>query len=161
MNHIFQTSVLIMEYIELNWLCKHIKKIRSSQPATLVLNWVKHQSFPVSIVKSFQILFDVYYYPHQNKFQIHKFNFTLIQNIFKVSHLKQKNPFQLFYHYRTSESYFILDFSLHLIIKRTNFTIYFFCCCLIWRTNSDYQRLMHYTKTYGMFLFSKNFHQTL
>ena len=50
MNHIFQTTVLIMECIELNWLCKHIEKIRSSQPAIAVLNWVKHQSFPVSIV---------------------------------------------------------------------------------------------------------------
>ena len=28
--------------IELNWLCKHIKKLRSSQPAILVLNWLKH-----------------------------------------------------------------------------------------------------------------------
>ena len=54
MNHIFQTSVLIMECIELNWLCKHIKKIRSSQPAIPVLNWVKHHSFlPVSILKEF------------------------------------------------------------------------------------------------------------
>ena len=50
-NHIFQTSVLIMECIELNWLCKHIKKIKSSQPAIPVLNWVKHHPFPVSIVK--------------------------------------------------------------------------------------------------------------
>ena len=41
-----------MECIELNWLCKHIKKIGSSQPAILVQNWVKHQSFPVSIVKT-------------------------------------------------------------------------------------------------------------
>ena len=57
MNHIFQTSVLIMECVELNWLCKHIKKIRSSQPAILVLNWVQQQSFPVHIinVKSFEI----------------------------------------------------------------------------------------------------------
>ena len=37
-NHIFQTFVLIMECIELNWLCKHINKIRSSQPAIPVLN---------------------------------------------------------------------------------------------------------------------------
>ena len=51
MNHIFQTSVLIMECIELNWLCKHMKRIRSSQPAIRVLNWMKHQSFPVTIVK--------------------------------------------------------------------------------------------------------------
>ena len=41
MNHIFQASVLIMECTELNWLCKHIKKIRSSQPSIPVLNWVK------------------------------------------------------------------------------------------------------------------------
>ena len=51
MNHIFQTSVLVMECIEHNWLCKHIKKIKSSQPAIPVLNWVKHHPFPVSIVK--------------------------------------------------------------------------------------------------------------
>ena len=40
-----------MECVELNWLSKHVKKIRSSQPDIPVLNWVKHQSFPVSIVK--------------------------------------------------------------------------------------------------------------
>ena len=51
MNHIFKTSVLIMECVELNWLSKHVKKIRSSQPDIPVLNWVKHQSFLVSIVK--------------------------------------------------------------------------------------------------------------
>ena len=44
-------TVLIMEFIELNWLYKHIKKIRSSQPAIPALNWVKYQSLPVSIVK--------------------------------------------------------------------------------------------------------------
>ena len=33
---------------ELNWLCKHIKKVRSSQAAILVLNWVKH-SFPLCV----------------------------------------------------------------------------------------------------------------
>ena len=52
MDHIFQTSVLIMECIEFNWLCKHMKKIRSSQRAISVLNWVKHRPFPVYIVKS-------------------------------------------------------------------------------------------------------------
>ena len=45
------SNILIMECIKLYWLCKHIKKIRSSQPAIPVLNWVKHQSFPMSIVK--------------------------------------------------------------------------------------------------------------
>ena len=50
MNH---TSVLIIECLELNWLCKHIKRIRSSQPAIPVLNWVKHESFPESIVKGY------------------------------------------------------------------------------------------------------------
>ena len=46
MNHIFQTSVLLIRVaeciIELNWLCKHIKKVRSCQPAIFVLNWIKH-----------------------------------------------------------------------------------------------------------------------
>ena len=41
-----------MEYIELNWLRKHMKQIRSSQPAIHVLNWMEHQSFPVGIVKT-------------------------------------------------------------------------------------------------------------
>ena len=41
MNDIFQTSVLVVE----------CKEIRRSQPAIPVLNWVKQQSFPVSIVK--------------------------------------------------------------------------------------------------------------
>ena len=48
--YIFQTSVLIMEWIELNWACKHMKKIRSSQPAIPVPNRVKHQFSSVSIV---------------------------------------------------------------------------------------------------------------
>ena len=43
--------------IELNWLCKHIRKVRSSQPAILLLNWIK-QLFPVSIVKSSYIKSD-------------------------------------------------------------------------------------------------------
>ena len=64
MNHSFQKSVLIMECIELNWLCKHFKKIKSSQPAIPVLNWVKHQSFPVSIVKLISLinLFNEFFY---------------------------------------------------------------------------------------------------
>ena len=50
MNHIFQTSVLIMECIELNWLRKYIKKIRSSQPAIPVLiEWNTSLSLWVSL----------------------------------------------------------------------------------------------------------------
>ena len=48
MNHIVQTSVLlnvIIECIELNWLCKHLKKIRSIQATILVLNWAKQSLF--------------------------------------------------------------------------------------------------------------------
>ena len=41
---------IIMECIELSWLCKHMKEVRSSQAAVLVLNWVK-QFFPANIVK--------------------------------------------------------------------------------------------------------------
>ena len=39
---------LIMECLELNWLYKHIKKVRSSQAAIFVLNWVK-QSFSLCV----------------------------------------------------------------------------------------------------------------
>ena len=39
-----------MECIERNWLCKHMEKVRSSQTADYVVNWVKQFS-PVSIVK--------------------------------------------------------------------------------------------------------------
>ena len=36
--------------LELNWLGKHMKMVRSSRPAILILNWIK-QFFPESIVK--------------------------------------------------------------------------------------------------------------
>ena len=54
MNHIFQTSVLlivIIECIELNWFCKDADKIRSSQPAIPGTELNKTQLFPVIIVK--------------------------------------------------------------------------------------------------------------
>ena len=35
----------IMECIKLNWLCKHTKKVKSSQTAILALNWVNHSIF--------------------------------------------------------------------------------------------------------------------
>ena len=42
---------MIIECIELNWLCKHMKKIRSSQAPISVLNWVKHNfSLWVSLI---------------------------------------------------------------------------------------------------------------
>ena len=53
MNHIFQTSVFLIQdngMYNRTWLYKHMKNFRSSQPAILVLNWMK-QFFPVSIVK--------------------------------------------------------------------------------------------------------------
>ena len=39
-----------LRHERVDWLRKHIKKIRSSQPAIPVLNLVKHPFFPVSIV---------------------------------------------------------------------------------------------------------------
>ena len=45
MNNLFQTSALFIydnEMLELDWLCEHMKKVRSSQAAILALNWVKH-----------------------------------------------------------------------------------------------------------------------
>ena len=53
MNHIFQTSVLLIRCngcIELNWLCKHTKKIRTSQTDIPCTELSKTQLFPVSIV---------------------------------------------------------------------------------------------------------------
>ena len=42
-----------MEYIiELTSLCKRIKKVRSSQPAVLALNWIRHSfSLWVSLMR--------------------------------------------------------------------------------------------------------------
>ena len=54
-----------MELKELNWLRKHLKNVRSSQPyisMNLVLNSAKHNFFHVSIVKGaknkFLVCFD-------------------------------------------------------------------------------------------------------
>ena len=59
MNHIFQTSVIlmrVMEYIERNWLCKHMKKVKSNQEAILVLEWVKHSfSLWISLKANFKL----------------------------------------------------------------------------------------------------------
>ena len=54
---------MIIECIELNCLCKHMKKVRSSQAAILVMNWVK-QFFPVSIVnkKSFDCVSLIFFF---------------------------------------------------------------------------------------------------
>ena len=45
---------MAVEYVKLNWLCKHMKTIRSSQ-ASIAINSItklsKTQFFPVSIVK--------------------------------------------------------------------------------------------------------------
>ena len=46
-----------MECIELNWLCKLMKKVKSCQAAIVVLNWVKHGfSLWVSLKKSKAIM---------------------------------------------------------------------------------------------------------
>ena len=63
---------MIIEYIELNWLCKYIKKIRSSQAAILVLNWVK-QFFSVSIVKGLNFLGHQFFANFRNWFEFVKF----------------------------------------------------------------------------------------
>ena len=46
---------VIMEWLELNCLCKHMKKVRSDQTAILVLNWVKYSfSLWLSLKKTFR-----------------------------------------------------------------------------------------------------------
>ena len=42
-----------MECIELNWLCKHTKKVRSSEAASTELS--KTQFFPVNLVNNIEI----------------------------------------------------------------------------------------------------------
>ena len=51
LKHLY-SLICVIECIELNWLRRHMKKVRSSQAAILVLNWLK-QFFPVSTVKTF------------------------------------------------------------------------------------------------------------
>ena len=49
----FSDICTILELKEFNWLCKHMKNVRSSQLSisrNLVLNSVKHKFFHVSIV---------------------------------------------------------------------------------------------------------------
>ena len=45
---------MIIECIELNWLRKYVKKVRSSQAAILLLNWVK-TIFPLSILECIEL----------------------------------------------------------------------------------------------------------
>ena len=51
MNHIFETSVLLIRdnIMYRTWLFKHLKKVRSIQAAIFVLNWVK-RSFSLWIL---------------------------------------------------------------------------------------------------------------
>ena len=44
---------VIMECIELNWLCKHMKKVRCNQADILAQNWIKHNfSLWVSLIEA-------------------------------------------------------------------------------------------------------------
>ena len=58
------TEHMIMEYIGCNWLCKQIKKVRSSQAVILVLNWVKY-SFSLWV----QLIIDIYWVLLMDLFQ--------------------------------------------------------------------------------------------
>ena len=54
MNHVVPTAVRIMELKELNWLCKHIKNVRRSQPCismNFCTKFSKGQVLPCEIVK--------------------------------------------------------------------------------------------------------------
>ena len=46
---------MIIEYIELNWLCKHMEKVEASKQSFLYwIEWIvlNYQIFPVSVVKN-------------------------------------------------------------------------------------------------------------
>ena len=115
---------LIIECIELNWLCKYMKKVRSSQAAILVLNWVKTQFFPMSIVNlnmknSMVILF----------FLVRKYPFCVnsIQKFKRVSLRQNSVP-------RLNMQNFIVMFTfsiLDLFCKFCPKTNLAFWCCLI------------------------------
>ena len=51
-----------MECIELNWLCKHMKKVRSSQAAILVLDWIKHSFYLWVLLNSILRVIKMYKY---------------------------------------------------------------------------------------------------
>ena len=54
----FKHLYVIMKCIEVTWSCKHMEKVRSSQAAILILNWVKHSfSLWVSLIRWNQICF--------------------------------------------------------------------------------------------------------
>ena len=69
--NIFTLSYVIIECVELNWLCKYMKKVRSSQVVILALNWVKTQFFYVGIVKTISLKFHGnIYFPWQKPQQL-------------------------------------------------------------------------------------------
>ena len=73
--------------IELDWLCKHMKNIRSSQPSILDLNWIKHSfSLWASLKNGFP---DIIFQKEKVHFQANeKIRF---KNIYQgVSKLKKK-----------------------------------------------------------------------
>ena len=46
--------------IELNWFCKHVKRVRSSQQAIPVLNWVKHGQPAILVLNSVKRSFSLW-----------------------------------------------------------------------------------------------------
>ena len=61
--HLYSSSVIMECIIELRWLCKHMKNIRTSQPAIAFAELSKTQLFPVSTVK---VLFFYIKHLHSN-----------------------------------------------------------------------------------------------
>ena len=79
-----------MEYIELNWLCKHLKKVRGIQAAILVLNWVKH-SFSLWIsLNSLTLCLQI----NIDNFFVYFYSKKLIQNFLSSNKQKVTNNVQ-------------------------------------------------------------------
>ena len=102
-SHFSNICNVIMECIELNWLSKPMKKIRSSEAAILVLNWVKQ--FFQCIVKC------CWYYFQYLVFQGW-------QQINECTHLETRN-------FTVWIKYLLLFHVCSKIIKTTKF-VYFF-----------------------------------
>ena len=81
--------IRVMECIELHWLCKHMKQVRSSQAAIVVLNWAKHGfSLWVSlIIINFFSLITLLYWKEGSTFFNKKLRNTktCIKNIFNIN----------------------------------------------------------------------------
>ena len=102
MNHVVPTAVRIMELKELNWLCKHIKNVRPSQPCismNFCTKFSKAHVLPCEIVKkrvfrnTYQessTLCRIFYCLNKRNWSLHPDEFICYQSILlTISHIRK------------------------------------------------------------------------